>query len=205
LEGRDDLTWTQCQSHPPPLQNPCPPPKKTNRSLWNSTVHNFLRLHLMQLCKRLRLHIHVSHTIVFFVSAVAHELPIMVSATVARRTFHVRVICRIFNRHLHTTPSPTDLLLLLLLLLHPVQILFRSWQLYGGAQCLFGAGFWAMMVQMPLAAVTPLIVPKTKTGAMFGNAFFWIVFCGVIQPLAVRLLCLFVYRFRQTCRGTTNR
>lgn len=41
-------------------------------------MHHFCKLHLMRLCKRIRLPIEASYFVGFLLSAVAHELPIMV-------------------------------------------------------------------------------------------------------------------------------
>ncbi len=65
------------------------------------------------------------------------------------------------------------------------QILCKTWRLYGVLGCLFGPAFWAMMIQMPLAGITAAVIPKTEAGALVGNMLFWLIFCGLIQPLVV--------------------
>jgi hypothetical protein len=70
----------------------------------------------------------------------------------------------------------------------PRQLLCQTWRLYGAVGCVFGPAFWAMMVQMPLTHISSALVPKTETGAMVGNLMFWVIFCGIIQPLVVSRL-----------------
>lgn len=44
-----------------------------------------------------------------------------------------------------------------------------------------------MMVQVLPALITPQLFPKTKTGVLLGNAFFWLNFCVILQTLVVRM------------------
>ena len=49
------------------------------RRTWNSPVHNFCRMHCMPVFKAMRMPLQASYAIVFFFSALAHEVPIVVS------------------------------------------------------------------------------------------------------------------------------
>lgn len=115
-----------------------------------------MRRHLMPLCKQLGFPLQLSQLVVFLVSAIAHELPLMVSMASS-------FTCTYTN-------SQTHQLEIYPLIKYSKQVTFRTWEAHG-FKCLFGVGFWAMMVQVPLALITPHLFLKTKTGALLGNAF----------------------------------
>jgi hypothetical protein len=166
-----------------------------NRGTWNLPVHHFCRLHIMPVCKAAGFPIQLSCAAVFFLSALVHELPMMVSwycrwALMTAITSS-NPILPLAHTRTHITPPPPP---------QPKQskqLMFRTWGVYGPVGCLFGPAFQAMMVQLPLVGITIVAVPKSQAGEVVGNLLFWLVFCGLIQPLVVScwLGCVCAYVF----------